>query len=96
MLSLRWKSLLGLLPAAAALLTFSLNIGLTPSMAEDTKEAAKADDDTNFEVPDGTPEEIFKFIDSLKERQPKFASQKERIDFAIKVQRTSSLLVIRS
>ncbi|MFO1043077.1 MAG: TlpA disulfide reductase family protein [Planctomycetaceae bacterium] len=87
MLSLRWKSLLGLLPAAAALLTFSLNIGLAPSMAEDTKEAAKADDDTNFEVPDGTPEEIFKFIDSLKERQPKFASQKERIDFAIKVQR---------
>ncbi len=87
MLSLRWKSLLGLLPAAAALLTFSLNIGLAPSMAEDTKEAAKADDDTNFEVPDGTPEEIFKFIDNLKERQPKFASQKERIDFAIKVQR---------
>ena len=87
MLSLRWKSLLGLLPTAAALLTFSLNIGFTPSMAEETKDAAKADDDTNFEVPDGTPEEIFKFIDNLKERQPKFASQKERIDFAIKVQR---------
>ncbi|MEI8380116.1 MAG: TlpA disulfide reductase family protein [Planctomycetota bacterium] len=88
MLSLRWKSVLGLVPAAAALLTLSINTCETAVVAaEDVKVPAKAEVDTDFAVPDGTADEIFKFIEKLGKQQPKFASQKERIDFAIKVQR---------
>lgn len=87
MLSLRWKSLLGLLPAAAALLTISISTCETTVIADDAKEPAKAEVDVDFTVPDGTAEEIFEFIDKLKEKQPKFGGQKERIDFAIKMQR---------
>lgn len=55
--------------------------------AEDKKEEKAEDSDPDFAVPDGTPEEILKFVDKLKARRPKFANRQEAIEDAIKTQR---------
>ena len=71
-----------------------------PVLAEDSKADskgeskpdAKADSKSedagpDFSVPDGTPEEILKFVEKLKSNRPKFANRQEFVDHAIKTQR---------
>lgn len=59
-----------------------------PAVADDKeKEPAAAEGNPDFTIPDGTPAEILEFVEGLKKRQPGFANQKERVDYAIRMQR---------
>jgi peroxiredoxin len=48
---------------------------------------ATAETDPDYAVPDGTPDEIFEFVDKLKTRKPKFASRREMLDHIVRMHR---------
>ena len=82
-----------LMAAISAVLFFAVascssSVSPTSARAEDAKAGAKTEEtDPEFMIPDGTPEEIMEFVEKLKSKRPKFANQKEQIDFAIKLHR---------
>ena len=54
---------------------------------ESTTDAKAGDADPDYDVPDGTPEEIQEFVEKLKAKRPKFANRQEQVNHAIKTQR---------
>ena len=73
--------------AAVAGIMLDTSRGL--ALAQETKEpeARQEETDPDYAVPDGTPEEIMEFVESLKARKPKFANRREMLDHAIRVNR---------
>lgn len=67
----------------------STSVAPTSVRAEDSKDAGavEAETDPDYAVPDGTPDEIMKFIKKLQAKQIKFANRQESINHAIKIQR---------
>lgn len=49
--------------------------------------ATKKAGDPEFAVPDGTPEEILKFVGDLQQRRPKFMNQQQMLEHTFKTQR---------
>ena len=71
-----------------AVASCSSSVAPTSVRAQDSKTDAKAGDaDPDYDVPDGTPEEIQEFVDKLKAKRPKFANRQEQVNHAIKTQR---------
>ena len=71
-----------------AVASCSSSVAPTSVRAQESKTDAKAGDaDPDYDVPDGTPEEIQEFVDKLKAKRPKFANRQEQVNHAIKTQR---------
>ncbi len=71
-----------------AVASCSSSVAPTSVRAQESKTDAKAGDaDPDYDVPDGTPEEIQEFVEKLKAKRPKFANRQEQVNHAIKTQR---------